>query len=74
MPPRASQTDDQAMRDLLVSLPVTQFPRRAVRLILGGEADRWDHWLQGAGPPDIGFQLFSRSQLMAAGPPPEEDR
>jgi integrative and conjugative element protein (TIGR02256 family) len=71
MPPRASQTDDQAMRDLLVSLPVTQFPRRAVRLILGGEADRWDHWLQGAGPPDIGFQLFSRSQLMAAGQPPE---
>ena len=72
MPPRASQTDDQAMRDLLVSLPDTQVPRRAVRLIVGGGADRWEHWLQGAGPPDIGFQLFSRSQLMAAGEPAEE--
>jgi integrative and conjugative element protein (TIGR02256 family) len=73
MPPRASQTDDQAMRDLLVSLPGTQVPRRAIRLILGGGADRWDHWLRGAGPPDIGFQLFSRSQLMEADDPLEED-
>lgn len=70
--PRASQTDDQAMRDLLVTLPGAQVPRRAIRLILGGGADRWDHWLQGAGPPDTGFQLFSRSQLLAAGDPPEE--
>ncbi|HET9967839.1 MAG TPA: ThiF family adenylyltransferase [Streptosporangiaceae bacterium] len=72
-PPRASQADDQAMRDLLVSLPDTPVPRRAARLILGGGADRWDHWLQGAGPPDIGFQLFSRSQLMAADEHPEEE-
>ena len=46
---RASQTDDQAMRNLLVPLPTAQVPRRAVQLILGGEAEGWDYWLQGAG-------------------------
>jgi integrative and conjugative element protein (TIGR02256 family) len=70
--PRASQTDHQAMRDLLVTLTAAQVQRRAILLTLGGEADRWDHWLQGAGPPEIGFQLFRRSQFLAADGPPEE--
>jgi len=70
--PRASQTDHEAMRDLLVTLPAAQVQRRAILLILGGEAGRWDHWLQGAGPPEIGFQLFRRSQFLAADGPLEE--
>jgi integrative and conjugative element protein (TIGR02256 family) len=73
LPSRASQTDDQAIRDLLVSLPGSQVPRRAVQLVLGGEGECWNHWLQGAGPPDIGFRLFSRSQFPAGDDHPEEN-
>ena len=73
LPPQASQTDDQAMRDILVSLPAPQAPRRAVQLILGGETSRWDYWLQGAGSPDIGFRLFRRNQFPAASDSTEEN-
>ena len=55
---------------LLVSLRGPRVPRRAVQLVLGGEDDRWNHWLQGAGPPGIDFRLFSRSQFSAASDPP----
>jgi integrative and conjugative element protein (TIGR02256 family) len=74
MPARAGQTDDRAMRNLLVSLPAAQAPRRAVQLVLGGQAETWDYWLQGIGKPDTGFQLFRRSDIQRAGgtaEPPE---
>jgi integrative and conjugative element protein (TIGR02256 family) len=78
MSARASLTDDRAMRNLLVSLPVTQVPRRAVQLVLGGQAETWDYWLQGIGKPDTGFRLFRRSEVQQAGgtaePPEQEDR
>lgn len=69
MAARASPVDDRAMRNMLVSLRAVQVPRRAALLILGGETERWDHWLQGAGPPAIDFQLFRRSQMLAASEP-----
>jgi integrative and conjugative element protein (TIGR02256 family) len=66
---RASPTDDQAMRNLLIPLPTSQVPRRAIQVILGGEGEKWDYWLQGAGQPDIGFCLYRRSQVLAADGP-----
>ena len=69
MATRASLTDDQAMRDLLVPLPAAQVPRRAIQVILGGDGEKWDYWLQGVGQPDIGFRLFRRSQVLAADGP-----
>jgi integrative and conjugative element protein (TIGR02256 family) len=69
MPARASLTDDRAMRNLLVPVPAAQVPRRAIQLILGGEGETWDYWLQGAGQPDIGFRLYRRSQVLATDGP-----
>ena len=65
----ASLTDDQAMRNLLIPLPTSQVPRRAIQLILGGEGEKWDYWLQGVGQPDIGFRLYRRSQVLATDGP-----
>ena len=74
---QASLIDDQAMENLLVPMAATRIPRRAVRLILGGDDHRWACWLQGIGQPEIGFQLFRRAQIQALGgtatPPPEQE-
>lgn len=69
MPTRASLTDDEAMRNLLLPLPTSQVPRRAIQLILGGEREEWDYWLQGVGQPDVSFRLYRRSQVLAADGP-----
>jgi hypothetical protein len=63
--PRGSAVDDDSMRALLGALPGGQVPRRAARLILGGDAERWEHWLQGVRPPDIEFRLFRRGEMLA---------
>ena len=72
---QASLIDDQAMESLFVPVTATQIPRRAVRLILGGDDHEWTCWLQGIGQPEIGFRLFRRAQILAlsgaAIPPPE---
>jgi hypothetical protein len=52
------------MRTLLGARPDGQAPHRAVRLILGGDAEKWEHWLQGVRPPDIEFRLFRRSEML----------
>ena len=69
MPTRASLTDDEAMRNLLLPLPTSQVLRRAIQLILGGEREEWDYWLQGVGQPDVSFRLYRRSQVLAADGP-----
>ena len=78
LPAYASLADDQAMETLFVPLAATQVPRRAIQLIVGGDAERWDWWLEGIGHPDIGFRLFRRSQMRAPGgtdaAPPERER
>ncbi len=61
----ASPADDQAMKDLFVPVAAAQIPRRAVRLILGGDQHQWGCWLQGVGPPEIGFRLFRRAHILA---------
>jgi integrative and conjugative element protein (TIGR02256 family) len=61
----ASPIDDSSMRTLLDALPGSQVPRRAVLLILGGEAEAWEHWLQGVRPPDVEFRLFTRGEMQA---------
>lgn len=61
----ASSTDRRAMGSLLVPVTDAQVPRRAMQLILGGDADRWTRWLEGVGGPEVGFQLFRRSQGLA---------
>jgi hypothetical protein len=63
----ASHTDDQAMATMLVPVAGGQVPRRAVRLILGGQPAQWHHWLQGIGQPEISFRLFRRSQILTVG-------
>jgi integrative and conjugative element protein (TIGR02256 family) len=62
--PRASTVDENSMRDLLGALP-GRAPRRAARLIIGGNPDEWEHWLRGVRPPEIEFRLLRRSGALA---------
>ena len=62
--PQGSPVDDESMRTLLSARPDGQAPHRAVRLILGGDAEKWGHWLQGVRPPDVEFRLFQRSEML----------
>jgi hypothetical protein len=62
--PQGSPVDDDSMRTLLGARPDGQAPRRAVRLIVGGDGEKWEHWLQGVRPPDIEFRLFRRSEML----------
>ena len=66
LPVAASQADRQAMTDFIGQVPATTSARRAVLLIIGGEAERWGNWLRGIGSPDIQFRLFTHEQLAQA--------
>lgn len=63
--PAASPVDDESMRTLLGAMPGDQVPRCAARLVLGGDGEKWEHWLQGARPPDIEFRFFRRGEMLA---------
>jgi integrative and conjugative element protein (TIGR02256 family) len=59
----ASDVDAHAMASLLGQVTDGPVPRRAIQLIVGGERDRWGYWLLGVGRPEVGFRLFTRSQV-----------
>jgi integrative and conjugative element protein (TIGR02256 family) len=76
LPAGASDADDQAMASLLVPVTASHVPRRAVQVIVGGNADRWNYWLQGIGQPEISFRLFRRGQVrtpVGASTPTEQE-
>jgi integrative and conjugative element protein (TIGR02256 family) len=62
-----SSLDIQAMASVLGQTPPTRVPRRVAHVIVGGDLDRWDHWLLGIGRPDVGFRLFSWNQFRPDG-------
>ncbi len=75
--PEPSSLDIQAMASVLGQTPPERVPRRMAHLIVGGDPDRWDYWLLGAGQPDAGFRLFSWTQFRpdgAAANPAEQEQ
>ncbi len=65
--PEPSSLDIQAMASVLDRTPPGRVPRRIVHVIAGGDPDRWDYWLLGAGRPEAGFRLFSWRQFLPDG-------
>jgi integrative and conjugative element protein (TIGR02256 family) len=76
MPAQASPIDYRAMADLFAPAGAGQVPRQAIQLVLGGEPGRWGRWLRGVGEPEVSFQMFRRSEILASGgtaPAPEQE-
>jgi hypothetical protein len=64
------------MADLFAPAGAGQVPRQAIQLVLGGEPGRWGRWLRGVGEPEVSFQMFRRSEILASGgtaPAPEQE-
>jgi integrative and conjugative element protein (TIGR02256 family) len=60
-PPYESPTDQQAIHDLLTN---TSHPlHRALLVIIGGEQERWDAWLEGNSTPDIYTRFAYRAPM-----------
>ncbi len=47
--PEPSSLDIQAMASVLGQTPPERVPRRIAHVIVGGDPERWDYWLLGAG-------------------------